>query len=77
MDDEPEHDVLDFDDNACFVDFKTNVATAYDTSTIPLDIKSLPDSLKYAFLSHDECLPIIIVSDLAQDQEEKLLDLLR
>jgi len=67
MDNEPECDVFDSND-ACSI---TEVAPTYDTSTTPLDLKPLPDSLKYDFLSHDESLPVIITFDLNQDQEKK------
>jgi len=40
-------------------------------------LKPLSDSLKYAFLEPDECLPVIIASDLDRDQEDKLISLLR
>jgi len=73
MDDEPKYDVFDF--NMCLVDFITDVIFAYDTSTVSLDLKPLPASLKYAFLGLDESLHVIIVYDLDNDQEEKLLKL--
>ena len=41
-----------------------------------LELKSLPDTLKYAFLGESETLPVIISSHLDKDQEEKLLDVL-
>ena len=73
MDDEPKYDVFDF--NMCLVDFITDVIFAYDTSTVSLDLKPLPASLKYAFLGLDESLHVIIAYDLDQDQEKKLLKL--
>nr|XP_011463572.1 PREDICTED: LOW QUALITY PROTEIN: uncharacterized protein LOC101311565 [Fragaria vesca subsp. vesca] len=42
-----------------------------------LDLKQLPDTLKYAFLGPFESLPVIIASDLSSTQEEKLLQILR
>ncbi|KAJ9548063.1 LOW QUALITY PROTEIN: hypothetical protein OSB04_020606 [Centaurea solstitialis] len=42
-----------------------------------LELKPLPSHLKYAYLSEDEKLPVIISSKLNLDQETKLLDLLR
>jgi len=66
-----------FDFNTCSVDFIAKIASAYDTSGVSLDLKSLPNSLKYAFLGPNESLPVIIASDLDQHQEEKLLNLLR
>jgi len=41
-----------------------------------LELKSLPDMLKYAFLGESETLPVIISSCLDKDQEGKLLDVL-
>ena len=76
MDDEPEYDVFDFDD-ACSIDLITEVVSACDTFVVSLDLKLLPDSLKYAFLRHDESLPMIIASYLNLDQDKKLLNVLR
>jgi len=42
-----------------------------------LELKPLPDSLKYTFLGPDESLPIIIASNLHREQENKLIALLR
>jgi hypothetical protein len=39
--------------------------------------KELPDSLKYKFLGPADSLPVIIDSNLVDDQEKKLLDVLR
>ena len=47
-DDGPEYHVFDFND-ACFVDLIADIVCAYDTSTVPLDLKPLLDSLKYKF----------------------------
>jgi hypothetical protein len=41
------------------------------------ELKPLPDSLKYKFLGPTDSLPVIIASDLVDDQEKKLLDVLR
>jgi hypothetical protein len=41
------------------------------------ELKPLPDSLKYKFLSRADSLHVIIASDLIDAQEEKLLDVLR
>lgn len=41
-----------------------------------LDLKPLPDTLKYAFLGPSETLPVIIASDLNDVQEKQLLDVL-
>ena len=69
INDEPEYDVFDFND-ACLVNFIAEVASICDTSTVPLDLKPLPESLKFAFLRDGEFLPLIIASNLSQDQEE-------
>ncbi|KAK7392200.1 hypothetical protein VNO78_20630 [Psophocarpus tetragonolobus] len=42
-----------------------------------LEMKPLPDHLKYAYLAMDKRLPVIISSHLLKDQEEKLLHVLR
>jgi len=41
-----------------------------------LELKPLPDTLKYAFLGESETLPVIISFHLDKDQEGKLLDVL-
>jgi hypothetical protein len=41
------------------------------------ELKSLSENLTYKFLGPAESLPVIIASDLVDDQEEKLLDILR
>ena len=41
-----------------------------------LELKPLPDTLKFAFLGESETLPVIISSHLHKDQEGKLLDVL-
>jgi len=46
-------------------------------SPLALELKPLPDCLKYAFLGPNESLPIIIASDLNKDQKTKLIALLR
>jgi len=52
-------------------------SAAKSVSPISLELKPLPDSLKYAFLGLDESLPVIIASDLDREQEDKLITLLR
>ncbi|GAV89391.1 hypothetical protein CFOL_v3_32808, partial [Cephalotus follicularis] len=42
-----------------------------------LDKKSLPDSLKYAYLGPNETLPVIIASNLTTDQENRVLTVLK
>jgi len=41
-----------------------------------LELKPLPESLKYAYLGPNESLPVIIASDLDQAQEKALLEIL-
>ena len=43
----------------------------------PLELKPLPDSLKYVFLGPNKTLPIIIVVDLTLEQEVQLIEVLR
>lgn len=77
MDHEPECDAFDFDD--CSLDsISTSMTTpACEPPTAPLELKPLPDSLKYAFLGPNESLLVIVASDLDLDQETKLLALLQ
>jgi len=42
-----------------------------------LALKPLPYSLKYVFLDPNETYPIIIAFDMTEDQEEKLLKVLK
>jgi len=80
IDDEVEYDVFEFDDlcstaNCLFTAMSEFVAESI--FPIALELKTLPDSLKYAFLGLDESVPVIIASDLDQAQEDKLISLLR
>ena len=45
--------------------------------TPKLDLKPLPNYLRYTFLGKDETLPVIISSKLTQSQEELLVKMLR
>ncbi|XP_077211266.1 uncharacterized protein LOC143846661 [Tasmannia lanceolata] len=45
-------------------------------SPLVLDLKPLPNSLKYAFLGSDDTLHVIIASSLTSDQESQLLGVL-
>ena len=63
--------------NTCSVDFIAKITSACDTSTVPLNVKPHPNSLKYAFLGPNELSPMVIALNLDQDQEGKLSDLLR
>lgn len=40
-----------------------------------LELKPLPEILKYAYLGDSQTLPVIIASDLSRLKEEKLLSL--
>ncbi|RDY11031.1 hypothetical protein CR513_04352, partial [Mucuna pruriens] len=43
----------------------------------PMELKPLPNHLKYAYLDKEQQLPIIIANNLLQEQEDKLLNILR
>ncbi|RDY06999.1 Retrovirus-related Pol polyprotein, partial [Mucuna pruriens] len=43
----------------------------------PLELKTLPSHLKYAYLDKEQQLPVIIANNLLQEQEDKLLEVLR
>ena len=43
----------------------------------PLELKPLPNSLKYAFLGPNETLPVIIAADLNLEHEVQLIEVLR
>ena len=42
-----------------------------------LELKILPDTLKYVFLGSNDTLPVIIASDLNADQEDQLIKILK
>ena len=42
-----------------------------------LELKPLPATLKYSFLGSNDTLPVIIASDLTNDQEDKLVGVLK
>jgi len=42
-----------------------------------LELKSLSETLKYAYLGEDEKLPVVIASNLSKNQEESLLSVLK
>jgi hypothetical protein len=46
-------------------------------SPLKLELKPLPDKLKYAFLGANNTLPVIMSSDLQKDQEDNLLEVLK
>ncbi|RDX72258.1 Retrovirus-related Pol polyprotein, partial [Mucuna pruriens] len=43
----------------------------------PMELKPLPNHLKYAYLDSEQQLPVIIANNLLPEQEEKLLKVLR
>ncbi|RDY05420.1 hypothetical protein CR513_10747, partial [Mucuna pruriens] len=43
----------------------------------PMELKPLPSHLKYAYLDEEQKLPVIIANNLHQEQEGKLLEVLR
>ncbi|RDX84917.1 Retrovirus-related Pol polyprotein from transposon opus, partial [Mucuna pruriens] len=47
------------------------------SSPLPLDLKPLLKHLKYAYLDTEQQLPVIIANNLRQEQEDKLLNVLR
>ena len=80
VDDEPKYDVFEFDDLCSTANcLLTDVSKSMHESISPpaLELKPLPNSLKYALLGPNESLPVIITSDLDRDQEDKLIALLR
>ena len=67
IEDEPEYDVFKFDGLCSTVDCLLTVVSEFASesiSAVAMELKPLPDSLKYAFIGPDESLPIIIASDL-------------
>src|SRR3954465_15823995 len=53
------------------------IDTSCESEPPQLELKTLPDSLKYVFLGSNETLPMIIASDLSASQEEQLIKLLQ
>ncbi|RDX90127.1 hypothetical protein CR513_28039, partial [Mucuna pruriens] len=49
----------------------------YSSPPPPIELKSLPSHLKYAYLDNDQQFPVIIANNLHREQEEKLLHALR
>ncbi|RDX77713.1 hypothetical protein CR513_42118, partial [Mucuna pruriens] len=43
----------------------------------PMELKPLPNHLKYAYFDKEQQLPVIIANNLYQEQEDKLLEVLR
>jgi len=42
-----------------------------------LELKPLPETLKYAYLGEDEKLPVVIVSNLSKNQKDSLLSVVK
>ena len=61
-------------DNSCS---KEQKATEQETSTEGLILKELPSHLKYAFLEPEKAKPVIISDALTENEEQKLLKILR
>ncbi|RDY13051.1 Retrovirus-related Pol polyprotein from transposon 17.6, partial [Mucuna pruriens] len=51
--------------------------TEKSPSLPPMELKRLPSHLKYAYLDSEQQLPVIIANNLHQEQENKLLEVLR
>ncbi|RDX95126.1 Retrovirus-related Pol polyprotein, partial [Mucuna pruriens] len=51
--------------------------TEESPSQPPMELKPLPNHLKYAYLDSEQQLPVIIANNLLPEQEEKLLEVLR
>ncbi|RDY01579.1 Retrovirus-related Pol polyprotein from transposon 17.6, partial [Mucuna pruriens] len=51
--------------------------TEKSPSLPPMELKPLPSHLKYAYLDSEQQLPVIIANNLHQEQEDKLLEVLR
>ena len=68
IDDEPKYGAFEFNDLCSGADCLLANATDSTTESISLpaalELKPLPDFLKYLFLGPDESLPMIIASDL-------------
>ncbi|XP_072066883.1 uncharacterized protein [Arachis hypogaea] len=52
-------------------------ATKEKVEAPKLELKTLPPSLKYAYLGSNNTYPVIINSSLSEEQEEKLINVLR
>ncbi|RDX92581.1 Retrovirus-related Pol polyprotein, partial [Mucuna pruriens] len=59
---------------------QTNPSPVTEKSPLPpppLELKPLPSYLKYAYLDKEQQFPVIIANNLHQEQEDKLLEVLR
>ncbi|RDX84919.1 hypothetical protein CR513_33952, partial [Mucuna pruriens] len=65
--------------NIADLDFETDPSPLSEKSPSPppMELKPLPSHLKYAYLDSEQQLPVIIANNLFQEQEDKLLKVLR
>ena len=77
IDDEPEHDVFEFDDLCSAFECLITFAIEFDSPHACLRLKPLPKYLKYVFLRSCESLPAIIALNLDHYQEENTIILLK
>ncbi|CAM8894108.1 unnamed protein product [Rhodiola kirilowii] len=56
--------------------FKSNVCLPSIVQAPEVELKPLPEHLKYAFLGENNTLPVIIKSGLGADQERRLVEVL-
>ncbi|RDX77274.1 hypothetical protein CR513_42634, partial [Mucuna pruriens] len=58
---------------------QTDLSPVIETSPSlpPMELKPLPSHLKYAYLDSEQQFPVIIANNLLQEQEDKLLKVLR
>ena len=66
-------------DDLCYSFLSLNRETEDKDENEPpvLELKALPEELKYAFLGDDETYPVVISSKLESDQEGKLINVLK
>ena len=75
-------DLFDDEDIETCIEEVTTINEEADFKELPLDeptgeLKPLPSTLKYAFLDSQQVKPLIISSQLNEEQEKRLLDILR
>jgi len=63
--------------NTLSPDFPNSRSFVRHTPDPTLELKPLPDSLKYVFLGYNESFPMISASDMNEDKEGKLLKVFR
>ncbi|RDX94154.1 hypothetical protein CR513_23499, partial [Mucuna pruriens] len=49
----------------------------FSSTPPPMELKPLPNHLKYAYMDNEHQLLVIIANHLCQEQEDKLLNVLR